>query len=87
MLAGGESIPCEGVFYNPGHGPRNELARGLGCELGEEGFVKVGATYRTTVGGVYAAGDVNAREESVADAVGEGFIAACNVHTSLYPDW
>lgn len=87
VLEGGDTIACDGVFFNVGHRPRNELARALGCELAEEDFVKVDATYQTTVRGVYAAGDINLREESVADAVGEGFIAACNVHTSLYPDW
>lgn len=85
VLDGGDTIPCEGAFFNIGHRPRNELARTLGCELVEEGFVKVDAAYQTSVPGVYAAGDITSREEAVADAVAEGFIAACNVNTSLHP--
>ena len=86
-LEGGDIIPCDAVFFNIAHRPRNELARGLGCRLAEDGFVQVSATYQTTVPGVYAAGDITVREESVADAVAEGFIAACNINTSLYPRW
>jgi thioredoxin reductase len=42
--------------------------------------------YQTTVRHVYAAGDITAREKSVADAVAEGFLAATHIHLSLYPE-
>lgn len=86
VLSGGASIRCDAVFFNIAHRPRNELAKVLGGELEGEGYVKVDATYQTTVPGVYAAGDITSREESAVDAVAEGFIAACNIHASLYPD-
>lgn len=85
-LDDGRSIPCEAVFFSIAHQPRNELARALGCELTDLGYVKVDEKYRTTVPEVYAAGDITSREESAVDAVAEGFIAACNIHTSLYPE-
>jgi thioredoxin reductase len=86
VLADGSTVPCDGVFFNIAHHPRNELAQALGCKLTAEGYVEVDERYQTTVPGVYAAGDITSREESVADAVAEGFVAACNVHLSLYPE-
>lgn len=86
VLAGDAIVTCDAVFFSVAHRPRNELAMSLGCELEGEGYVKVDAKYETTVPNVYAAGDITAREESVIDAVAEGFIAACNIHTSLYPE-
>jgi thioredoxin reductase len=86
VLDNGEAIPCDAVFFNVAHRPRNELARGLGCALTAEGYVQVDEDYQTTVQGVYAAGDITSREESAVDAVAEGFIAATQVHLSLYPE-
>ena len=87
VLVDGATVRCDAVFFNIAHLPRNELARALGCELEkEEGYVKVDEHYQTTVRHVYAAGDITAREESVADAVAEGFLAATHIHLSLYPE-
>jgi thioredoxin reductase len=86
VLVGGATVRCDAVFFNIAHRPRNELARALGCALEPEGYVKVDEHYQTTVPHVYAAGDITAREESVADAVAEGFMAAAHLHLSLYPE-
>ena len=84
VLVGGVTVRCDAVFFNIAHKPRNALARALGCALEPEGYVKVDEHYQTTVPHVYAAGDITAREESVADAVAEGFLAATHLHQSLY---
>lgn len=86
ILAGGAALACDAVFFSIAHHPRTELASALGCALTPDGYVKVDARYQTTVPDVYAAGDITTREEAVVDAVAEGFIAACNIHTSLYPE-
>jgi thioredoxin reductase len=86
VLEDGRSIPCRGLFFSIGHKPRNELARGLGCEITDEGYVVVNEKYETTVPGVYAAGDITTLEEAVADAVGEGLIAATNISLSLHEE-
>jgi thioredoxin reductase len=86
VLEDGRSIPCRGLFFSIGHKPRNELARGLGCEITDEGYVVVNEKYETTIPGVYAAGDITTLEEAVADAVGEGLIAATNISLSLHEE-
>lgn len=86
VLVDGATVRCDAVFFNIAHRPRNELARALGCALEPEGYVKVDKRYQTTVRHVYAAGDITAREESVADAVAEGFLAATHIHLSLYSE-
>ncbi|MDG4795588.1 NAD(P)/FAD-dependent oxidoreductase [Micromonospora sp. WMMD1082] len=63
-FASGEPIECQAVFHRPPERVRNGLAAALGCEILSDGWVKVDAQQRTSVPGVYAAGDM-AREEAV----------------------
>ncbi|MEG2500865.1 MAG: FAD-dependent oxidoreductase, partial [Oscillospiraceae bacterium] len=49
-----------------------------GLEL-ENGFIKVNAKGETNIKGVYAAGDVTGKPLQVANAVGDGLVAALNV--------
>ncbi len=53
-----KEIPADGIFIYVGLEPRNELAKALGCELDEKGFVKTDGKNETTVSGVFAAGDL-----------------------------
>jgi thioredoxin reductase (NADPH) len=57
-LASGRELECELVFFSVAHVPRTDLAVDLGCELDDEGYVVVNDCGRTTVEGVYAAGDL-----------------------------
>jgi len=45
------------VFHRPAQRQHTDLAAGLGCELLPDGCVRVDPMQRTTVPGVYAAGD------------------------------
>ena len=54
----GKNIKLDGLFIEIGHLPNNELAKGLGVEIDEKGFVKVDSHFKTNVEGVFAAGDV-----------------------------
>jgi thioredoxin reductase len=57
-LADGRTVPRVAVFLAPRFVPADGLLRDLGCELTDQGLVKVDATGRTSVDGVYAAGNV-----------------------------
>jgi len=55
---------------------RSDLARGLGARLSEAGCVIVDAHQRTSVEGLYAAGDVVLGLDQISHAMGEGGVAA-----------
>ena len=66
----------DGVFISVGEEPQNDLAKKLGCEIDDRGFVKVDKSMRTSVKGVYAAGDLTGGLRQVITACAEGAIAA-----------
>jgi thioredoxin reductase len=63
----------DALFVNTRRDQPNGLAAILGCELTEAGTIVTDADGRTTVAGVYAAGDAaTAHSRSVANAIGTG---------------
>ncbi|MEJ3742525.1 NAD(P)/FAD-dependent oxidoreductase [Actinomycetes bacterium KLBMP 9797] len=54
----GEPLPRQALFHRPAERQHSTLAADLGCEILPDGWVKVDAQQRTTVPGVYAAGDL-----------------------------
>lgn len=56
-LAGGREIRCDVVVLGAGVTPRSELARAAGCRLGAAGAIAVDRRGRTSVPGIWAAGD------------------------------
>ncbi|MEQ8530877.1 MAG: NAD(P)/FAD-dependent oxidoreductase [Imperialibacter sp.] len=55
----------------------------LGCELGEEGYIKVDAAQKTSMSGVYACGDNVTRMRTVANAVSMGTTTGLMVNKEL----
>lgn len=83
-----KTLPVDGVFIAIGYVPNNELAKKLGIEMDQEGYVKVGEGHRTNVKGVYAAGDVTGGFKQIVTAVGQGAIAANAIFEDLSnPYW
>ena len=71
------SLKVNGVFVEMGMEPNTELAKGLGLELTQGGYIKVNRlNQETSMPGVYAAGDVTGGRMQVATAVGSGASAA-----------
>ena len=80
-----KKIKTDGTFVEKGLRPNSQMARGL-VELDGRGFIKVDAYSRTSVPGVFAAGDVtNIYAEQVLVAVGEGVKAALSAYEYLLP--
>jgi thioredoxin reductase len=70
---GGRAEYREALFVNTRRDQPNGLAAALGCELTEAGTIVADADGRTTVPGVFAAGDAaTAHSRSVANAIGTG---------------
>ncbi|MDO9174541.1 MAG: NAD(P)/FAD-dependent oxidoreductase, partial [Actinomycetota bacterium] len=88
-LAGGRGVEIAGLFTQPRARLSSAIAELLGCALtdGPFGpFVTVDDRKRTTVSGVFAAGDLARPAPSVALAVADGALAGATAHQSLVFD-
>ena len=82
-LADGSRVQATKAFFSIAHSPRTELAEQMGCELDDEGYIVVDAHGKTSVEGIYAAGDVTPGEQLVQVAASEGAIAGIACAMSL----
>ncbi len=74
----------DGVFVAIGYVPNNDLAKQLGLELDDQGYIKTDLmTMRTSMPGVYAAGDITGAPKQIAVAVSHGSIAAMTAFEDL----
>jgi thioredoxin reductase (NADPH) len=70
-------MPADGVFVAIGYVPNIDIAVQLGIELDEQGYIKTDlATMRTSMPGVYAAGDITGAPKQIVVAVAHGSMAA-----------
>jgi thioredoxin reductase len=74
-LDGGQVLPTSMMLFSVAHQPRVELAQALGCALDDEGYVAVNSKGRTSVPGVYAAGDLTPGLQLVSVAAASGVVA------------
>lgn len=85
-LTDGQVVARAAVFVAPRFVPSDELLTGLGCQVGENGWVAVDATGRTSVTGVWAAGNVVDPRAQVITAAGAGSAAAAAINGYLLDD-
>ncbi len=78
-----QEIRVDGVFIYVGLIPQNEVAKQLGVELTEKGYIKVDGTQRTNVERVYAAGDITGSQAQIIVAAGQGAVAALSAYEDL----
>ena len=71
-----KKLACKGVFIAVGYDPNTEVAKQLGAKLDKAGYIKVDSRQRTSLKGVYAAGDVTGGIKQITVAVGQGSVAA-----------
>jgi thioredoxin reductase len=82
-LDGGRIVPRTAVFVRPGFVPHDTLLTDLGCAVQETGWVAVDPTGRTSVPGVWAAGNATNPRAQVITAAGEGSAAAIALNNDL----
>jgi thioredoxin reductase len=85
-LQDGRYVPREAVFVPPRFVPNDELLRRLGCEADADGWVVTDRTGRTSVPGVWAAGNVADPRAQVITAAGAGSAAAIAINADLVQD-
>ena len=82
---GKRNLDFDIVYPAMGCEVRSNLASSLGAQTTEVGCLKVDEHQRTTVRGLYAAGDVVSDLHQIAVATGHAAVAATHIHKSL-PD-
>lgn len=82
-LASGEVVPLAAVFVRPRLVPHAGLLAGLGCATDANGWVTTDPTGRTSVPGVWAAGNAVDPRAQVITAAGEGSAAAIAINNDL----
>lgn len=86
-LASAGHVPCSLAFFSIAHEPVNDLAVQLGCDISPEGCILVDESARTTVAGVYAAGDLTPGIQLIQVAAAKGAIAGVSAAESLRGEW
>ena len=83
-----QRMSIDGVFIAIGYTPNNALAKKMGIETDEEGYIKVGPGQRTNIKGIYAAGDITGGIKQIVTAVSQGAVAAMSIFEDISnPYW
>jgi len=82
-LVSGHVVPRAAVFVRPRFVPNAGLLAGLGCESDTNGWTTTDQTGRTTVPGLWAAGNAVNPRAQVITAAGEGSAAAIAINNDL----
>jgi thioredoxin reductase len=85
-LTDGRIVPRTAAFVRPRFVPDNDLLIGLGCAVDEAGWVATDRTGRTSVAGVWVAGNAANPRAQVITAAGEGSAAAIAINADLVDD-
>ncbi len=83
MLTDGVRMPLKALYAGIPKEQSTPIPVDLGCELTEQGLIKVDMMQRTSVPGVYACGDNAAQMRSVALAVAAGNMAGAALNKEM----
>ncbi|WP_063053961.1 NAD(P)/FAD-dependent oxidoreductase [Nocardia arthritidis] len=82
-LADGRAVPRTAMFVTPTFRANDDVLVGFGCAFDADGWVVTDATGRTSVPGVWAAGNVGNPAAQVISAAGAGSTAAIAINGDL----
>jgi thioredoxin reductase len=82
-LDGDRIVTCDAGFVPPRFVPNSDLLAGIGCDLVEGGWPVADGDGRTSVAGVWVAGNVADARAQVITAAGEGSAAAIAINADL----
>ena len=83
LSAGGQRLTFDSVYPSLGSDTRTQLAEMLGASQAGDDCVKVDSHQRTSVPGLYAAGDVVLGLDQISHAMGEGGVASTTIRNDL----
>ncbi len=83
IAVGGERLAFDSIYPALGSDTNTQLAEMLGASQAGDNCVKVDSHQRTSVVGVYAAGDVVLGLDQISHAMGEGGVASTTIRNDL----
>ena len=83
VLQDGAEVPLTALYLHPHLSQKCPLPARMGCEIAENGTIRVDDFQMTTVTGVYAAGDCTTHMRSVAYATGAGNLTGAMINHAL----
>ncbi len=79
-----KEVAVDAVFVQIGEAPNSQVAREAGLEVDAHGYIETDVFQRSSIAGVYAAGDVtNHPVKQVGTAVGQGITAALEAYSYI----
>jgi thioredoxin reductase len=85
-MTDGRTVPRDALFVPPRFVPSTDLLIDLGCDLDDDGWVVRDSSGRTSVPGVWVAGNVANPRAQLITAAGEGSAAAIAINADLVDD-
>ncbi|MDT0122710.1 NAD(P)/FAD-dependent oxidoreductase [Paenibacillus sp. RRE4] len=76
-------IPCTGIFFQPKLQAGSDLPKVIGCEVTETGTIVVDAQGKTSVPGVFSAGDAASELYQAITAASLGALTAVSINSEL----
>jgi thioredoxin reductase len=83
VIEDGCSFPLTALYARPPFEQHCGIPEELGCEITEEGYLKVAPSQKTTVPGIFACGDNASNMRTLANAVGTGTTAGMMANKDL----
>lgn len=79
----GSTLDLKAMFVAPKNSHPMAFAEQSGCVISERGIIEIDLLGRTSVPGIYAAGDLSTPFRSVAVAVSQGYCAGAGINADL----
>ncbi|WP_458127228.1 NAD(P)/FAD-dependent oxidoreductase [Paenibacillus sp. Z3-2] len=83
VLKDGTTIPCTGIFFQPKLFTGSELPKAIGCEITDSGTVIVDESGKTSVPGIFSAGDAASELYQAITAASLGALSAVSMNHEL----
>ena len=83
LLSDGSKTAVSAIYTRPAFVQQSDIAQQLGCEFQSSGHIKADAFQKTSVAGIFAAGDNCSQMRSIASSVAAGSLAGVMVNKEL----
>ena len=83
VFESGPDVECDALFFNENHSQRSALPAMLGCDLKKNGQVRTEGKQRTSIPGLYLAGDADGDVQFAIVAAAEGAVAGVAINREL----